>query len=35
VHLLAEVKLDEKGLDEVIIPGRETFHIECPHRLRC
>src|SRR5260370_692066 len=35
VHLLAEVELDEQGLDEVVIPGRKAFHVECPHRLRC
>src|SRR5450631_2213809 len=35
VHLLAQMQLDEQGLDEEVIPGRETFHVQCPHRLRC
>src|SRR5437899_897476 len=33
VDLLAHVKLDEQGLDEVVLAFRQLFHVECPHCL--
>jgi hypothetical protein len=35
VDLLAQVELDEQGLDEGVIAGCETFDVQCPHQLRC
>jgi hypothetical protein len=31
VDLLAEVKLDEKRLDQGIITGRQALDVECSH----
>jgi len=31
MDLFGKVKLDEKGLDQGKISGRESFHVECSH----
>jgi hypothetical protein len=28
------VKLDEQGLDEVVLAVCQAFHVECPHCFR-
>jgi hypothetical protein len=33
VHLLAHVKLDKQGFDDVVLAVSQAFHVECPHRL--